>query len=209
LRPADPQLLRQAGQDVEEYPPLTAKGRRCIVAAMTAILALAGAVLGGLLTFVTSRANMERQLLHAYDQKLRDTRLESYQRLFHLSGCFPRYWLEDGVPSRNDLQRFRQGFHDWYFGPTAGGMLLTDAAKKLYIDLLNAIADGVYENGKLREDSPLSDDESLRLRDLASDLRHQLAADVGAANPPRLHRYWIRLRSPASPPTSVRRPISR
>jgi hypothetical protein len=134
---------------------------------VTILIALLGAVLGAaagaVATYVTTRSTMRLELEHAYDTALRDRRLESYQSLFSISKCIPRYWLPDEAPTSTDLQRFRQEFHDWYFGDVAGGMFLTPAAKE--------------------------------------ELRHQLAEDIGAANPLRLR--WTRRPVTVSPPPPV------
>ena len=153
-----------------------------------------GALAGGIVTFVTTRSSMRLELEFAYDRALRDKRLEHYKCLFHLSKCIPRYWQPQERPTRTDLLRFRGLFHDWYFGPDAGGMFLTPAAKDLYLRLQNALStastagqDGDNQVGG----TPVTAGESLALRTLASDLRHQLAEDVGASHPPRLR--WTRL----------------
>jgi hypothetical protein len=90
-------------------------------------------------------------------------------------------------PTINDLRQYMRNFHDWYFGEDAGGMFLTAAAKDIYMRLLNLLAETAY-SGEGGPDSeahrPLSATESQTLRELASELRHQLAEDVGAANPP-------------------------
>lgn len=167
---------------------------------MVTLIGLAGVVLGalagGIVTFATTRSSMRLELEFSYDRALRDKRLGHYQRLFHLSKCIPRYWQPGEEPARSDLARFRESFHDWYFSADAGGMFLTPAAKNLYLQLQNALlsasATGREGDGQARPDR-LTADESLALRTLASDLRHQLAEDVGASHPPRLR--WTRLGS--------------
>lgn len=61
---------------------------------MTVFIGFAGVILGAFVgaitTYLTTRSNMWLQLKHAYDQTLRDKRLERYEELFHLSKCFPR-----------------------------------------------------------------------------------------------------------------------
>jgi hypothetical protein len=177
---------------------------------MAVLVGLAGVALGALVgavtTYLTTRSTMRIELEHSYDRALRDKRLERYQHLFHISKCLPRYWLPTEAPTRRDLHRFRQDFHDWYFGEDAGGMFLTAPAKDAYMRLLNMLAETMRED---RDDvqtsakSPLSADESQALRELASELRHRLAEDVGAANPPRLQ--WTRLGRTIAPPQYVNR----
>lgn len=151
-----------------------------------------------------SRPARRIELEHSYDRGLRDKRMECYQGLFRVTECLPRYWLPAETPTRHDLYRFRKSFHDWYFGEEAGGMFLTPSAKDAYIRLVNALAemmdkaDGEPERSELPLLSPI---ESQILRELASELRHQLAEDVGSANPPRLR--WTRLGRTSPPPLNV------
>ena len=165
---------------------------------MVTLIGLAGVVLGalagGVVTFVTTRSSMRLELEFSYDRALRDKRLEHYQRLFHLTKCIPRYWRPEDQPTRDDLPRFRKQFHDWYFDTDAGGMFLTPPAKDLYLRLQNTLLVASIAGGdrdSQDHSSPLTADESLALRKLASDLRHQLAEDVGASHPP--HLRWTRL----------------
>jgi hypothetical protein len=87
-------------------------------------------------------ARLDRDVA-SYDRALRDKRLESYQKLFHISKCFPRY----GRPTARD-------------------------------------------SSEKPDVPPLSAAESQALLGLASELRQQLSADVGATNPPKLQ--WTR-----------------
>jgi hypothetical protein len=101
----------------------------------------------------------------------------------------------------------RMSFHDWYYHPDAHGMFLASASKQAYIELMNALDTALFEispNGdtKLRDraDSSLSAEESHRLLELSSHLRHQLATEIGAANPPHItSRSPARTVSPLSP----------
>ena len=126
---------------------------------------------------------MRLELEYAHDRELRDKRLAHYQRLFHISRAVPREWLPEAVPSRAELRDIRAGFHDWYFGADAGGMFLTEAARELYFGLQNGL-----ETAAQRVDGgeALTDNEQSTLYGLASALRHQLSADVGTAQSPRL-----------------------
>ncbi len=85
-------------------------------------------------------------------------------------------------------------------------MLLTAAAKDLYMRMQNMLAEATHDEDDKSDsslNSPLSASESQALRDLASDLRHQLAEDVGAANPPRLR--WTRMGPTIPPPAGIGR----
>jgi hypothetical protein len=168
--------------------------------------AVVGAVAGGLVTYVTTRSRLRIELEHAYDQALRDKRLAHYQRLFHLSRCLPREWRQGEEPTRRDLLEFREDFHNWYFGDEAGGMFLTQAAKDLYMDLMNALEEagsggpGIGDADDRRV-SVLSLEESNAARDLASRLRHQMARDVGTAQAPRVPGIMLTRTKP--PPSEV------
>jgi len=143
-----------------------------------------GAVVGGLVTYLTTRSRMRLELEYAYDRELRDKRLPHYQRLFHISRAVPREWRPDAVPSRAGLRDIREEFHDWYFGADASGMFLTETARDLYFGLQNgleAAARGADVGGEA-----LTEKEQVTLYELASALRHQLSADVGTGQSPRL-----------------------
>lgn len=157
-----------------------------------------GAIVGGITTYLTTRSTMLLGLEHDYDKTLREIRLKGHQQLFHLSRQIPRHWLLTPEPSRADLRKIRASFHDWYYHPEAHGMFLASGSKQAYIALMNALDATLFEispdgDTKLRDrpDSRLSPAESHRLLELSSNLRHQLATEIGAANPPR-----IRSRSP-------------
>ncbi|MGW2149872.1 hypothetical protein ACWCOT_36580 [Nonomuraea bangladeshensis] len=172
---------------------------------MTAFIGFFGAILGALVgaiaAYLTARSNMRLTLEHSYDQTLQGKRLERYQALFHASKCLPRYWRPmEEEPKREDLQQYMRNFHDWYFGEDAGGMFLTAAAKDVYTRLLNLLAEAAFKGGDGPDgDSRLTETESEALRQLAGELRRQLAVDVGAAHPPRLH--WTRPGPQAPPPS--------
>ncbi|MGK3204568.1 hypothetical protein [Amycolatopsis sp. MEPSY49] len=140
-----------------------------------------GGVLGGLVTFLATRTKARLELLQAHDLVLQTERLARYQRLFHLSGRLPRYWRPGEAPGRQDLAALRQDLHDWYFGEEAGGLFLTQHAKTRYLKLQNALAEAMDAGA-----TPPSENEMKVLRHLAGELRHQLSADIGAANPLRI-----------------------
>jgi hypothetical protein len=151
-----------------------------------------GATVGAITTYLTTRSTMRLGLEHDYDKTLRDIRLTGYQQLFHLTAQIPRHWLLTPEPSRAELMKIRTSFHDWYYHADAHGMFLASGSKNAYITLMNALDAALFEispsgDTKVcdRPDSKLSPEESHRLLDLTSNLRHQLAADIGAANPPR------------------------
>lgn len=173
-----------------------------IVGLLAAVL---GAAAGGITTYLTTRKTMWLTLEHTYDKALREIRLPHYQQLFSISECIPREWRPTEEPTREDLRRFRQTFHNWYFGDEAGGMFLPEATRRLYFHLQNALeqaAVGTVDPAGSALESTLSADEKAVLYSRASALRHQLTWDLGAAEPPKLP--WARV-GPTLPPPSADR----
>ena len=123
--------------------------------------------------------------MHAHDQVLQEQRLARYQQLFHISRHIPRQWRSIKEPTREELNEISIELHNWYFSEEAGGMFLTPTAQTRYLELQNALQE-TADASPSSPDSPLSPAEAQRLRDLAKELRYQLAQDVGAADPPRL-----------------------
>jgi hypothetical protein len=156
--------------------------------------AVLGALAGAVATYATTRSTMRLELEHTYDQALRNIRLPHYQRLFHISKCIPRAWGLEQLPTRQDLLQFREDFHNWYFGEDAGGMFMTEDAKNLLMKLQNLL-----EATGSKKGTSLSCDEQLELRTAASNLRHQLTWDIGAAQPPRIAGAKL---GPTLPPPS-------
>jgi hypothetical protein len=169
-----------------------------LVGALSAAL---GALLGGAVTYLTTRSKLRLELAHAYDQAVREKRLARYQRLFHLSQVIPRYWRPGEEPSREQLLEICEKFHDWYFDDDAGGLFLTPQAMDVYMRLQTALATAGRGNSVAPDlddaGASLSPDESQEIRDLADALRHQLAQDVGTSSPPRLKLTRL---DPAPPP---------
>lgn len=161
-----------------------------------------GAVGGGFVTYLTTRSRMRLELEYAYDRELREKRLPHYQRLFHISRAVPRQWPPNAVPSRAELRVIRAQFHNWYFGADAGGMFLTEAARKLYFDLQNGLETAA--RGPDVGGTTLTEDEQLTLYELASALRHRLSADVGTTQSPRLP--WTSPEPTVAPPSRMAAP---
>lgn len=131
---------------------------------------------------------MRLELEHTYDRELLNKRLSQYQQLFHISRTIPREFRSHEVPSSDDLRGFREDFHNWYFNEEAGGLFLTSAAKDRYFLLQNGLEDAAKRHSSTGGSvpPPLSPDEQETLYRLASNLRNQLAMDVGTAQPPRV-----------------------
>jgi hypothetical protein len=165
--------------------------------------AVLGAFAGAIATYVTTRSTMQLQSELTYDKELRDIRLPHYQRLFHISRRIPRPGFYKKVPTRQDLLGFREEFHDWYFGEGAGGMFLPEVTRRLYFRLMDKLVLMAEEKDTKESSaqSPLTSDEHQALYELASDLRHQLSGDLGAAQPPRFPGIPLDQTSP--PPSEL------
>ncbi|UQU62292.1 hypothetical protein COUCH_25040 [Couchioplanes caeruleus] len=162
------------------------------------LCAVVGATVGALVTYLSTRSTMRLTLEHTYDQNLQSKRLERYQELFHVSRCLPRYFLPGEEPDRMELLAFRETFSAWYFGEKGGGMFLTPASQELSLRLLNLLVEiGSDDAGSPR----LRAAESRQVRELAGELRHQLAEDVGASHPPGLR--WTRPGKTSPPPPGI------
>ncbi|GIF17618.1 hypothetical protein BJ973_009417 [Actinoplanes tereljensis] len=169
------------------------------------IAALVGAMAGTLSTYLTLRPKLTLELEYAYDRTLRDKRIDAYQRLFYVTRHFPRFYLEDERPTGSDLRQCRQELHDWYFNRDAGGMFLTAAAKRSFLELQNHIAGLAFVDGRPRDDGgdQISPEEGDQLIALGRRLRHQLVADIGSANTARIS--GTRPGPPLDPPRSILR----
>jgi hypothetical protein len=157
--------------------------------------AVSGLIVGGVITFLTTRAQLRIAAEHAYDRSLRDMRLPHYQQLFHLSESLPREWGAPGPPNKRQLLAVRERFHSWFFSENAGGMFLSLAAREAYFALQNELQTAASQLATDTETAP--DLHSSELRIKASALRHQLAADLGVSEQPR--NAWTRPQSIPAP----------
>jgi hypothetical protein len=142
--------------------------------------ALVGTAAGGISVFLTSRAQMGRELAYAYDRELRARRIEAYMSIYKRTGKLPRYWRTN--PKRVELSDFSQAFDGWYFGE-AGGLFLSDETRQAYLSMLAVMATVAGEGSG---EDQLSDEDIHRLWRAGQALRRRLAADIGAAEDPRL-----------------------
>jgi hypothetical protein len=156
--------------------------------------AIVGAAAGGFSAFLSGRANARRELEYAHDRELRTRRLDPYMSLYRRTKTLPRYYRSP--PARAELRGWSESLHEWYFDE-AGSLFLSDDARIAYLDALQVIA--MTANAGSPEEK-LSEDEQERLWRAGQALRRQLAADIGAANAPRLRGS----RPVISPPAAVR-----
>jgi hypothetical protein len=108
----------------------------------------------------------------------------------------PREWLPSTIPCKVDVISIRESLRKWYFGEESGGMFLSQPARDLYFRLYNELERAIAGLGDDAES--LSEDAAAELRQRASDLRHQLAADLGVAERPRTN--WIMPAKTQPPP---------
>lgn len=139
--------------------------------------ALVGAIAGGIVTWTTTRQQMRRELAFHYDRELRIRRFEAYKSLYMRTKILPRYWRTN--PTRSEISEW--SFDEWYFDES-GGMFLTNAARELYHNALEAIASVHSATGPDR----ISDEEVERLWRAGQALRRQLSADLGSSDVPRM-----------------------
>jgi hypothetical protein len=156
---------------------------------------LTGLLAGGAVTYLANRAQLRIEAEHAYDRALRDIRLPHYQQLFRLTRAMPREWLEETLPSRLELTAMRETFRDWYFSEGASGMFLSQGSRDQYFLLIDALE--TARAGLTGDTDVLSPEGARRVRRKASDLRHQLSADLGVAERPR--GRWTTPRSVPAP----------
>jgi hypothetical protein len=90
----------------------------------------------------------------------------------------------------------RESLRDWYFGEESGGMFLSQPARDQYFRLYNELESAIAGLGDDTE--TLSKEGAAELRQQASALRHQLVADLGAAEQPRTK--WIMPAMTQTPP---------
>ena len=160
------------------------------------ISAAFGLLAGGAATYFTARAQLRAEAEHAYDRSLRDLRLPHYQRLFHLTRVMPREWLPSTVPCKVEVISIRESLRGWYFGEESGGMFLSQPARDWYFRLYNELESAI--SGLDDDAELLSTEGAAELRQLGSALRHQLVADLGAAQVPRTK--WIMPAKTQPPP---------
>jgi hypothetical protein len=100
--------------------------------------------------------------------------------LYKRTDKLPRYWRTN--PKRMELSDFSKAFDGWYFSE-AGGLFLSDQARQAYHSMLEVMATVAGEGPG---EDQLSDEDTQRLWRAGQALRRKLAADIGAAEDPRL-----------------------
>ncbi len=75
------------------------------------LAAVIGLLIGGGITYITSRAQLRIQAEHDYDVALRDMRLPHYQELFRLTGAIPREWWPSSALTKQDVLALQDSRH--------------------------------------------------------------------------------------------------
>lgn len=134
-------------------------------------VALASAVVGGALTYVTSIVKIRQDLAAQYDANLRQDRIKVYQQLWKTLEPLAKY-APASVFTFNTAQDLAAALRKWYF--EQGGLFLSSAARDAYFALQDALKE---LKGQPVDAVP---QETLKaLMDLGSTLRTHLSGDVG------------------------------
>jgi len=134
-------------------------------------VALASAVAGGALTYVTTIMKIRQDLAAQYDADLRRDRIGVYKRLWMLLQPLARY-APPGEFTFSKAQEMATALRAWYF--EEGGLFLSERARDAYF----ALQDKLKElDGALGEAVPAATLEALM--DAGSALRTHLSDDVG------------------------------
>lgn len=134
-------------------------------------VALASAVAGGALTYVTTIMKVRQDLAAQYDADLRRDRIGVYKRLWMLLEPLARY----APPGEFTFKRgheLAQSLRKWYF--EEGGLFFSEPARDAYFALQDALK-GLGEPSP----HPVPPENLEALISKGSTLRTNLSADVG------------------------------
>lgn len=151
-----------------------------------------GVALGGVVTWLTARWQLRKELEYGYDRELRAERVAVYKELWKLSEQLPRYHPRRN-PTGSAVEQTIEDFHRWFF--EVGGLFLSDKARSAYFAMMNRLREIADRNG---EADAIRDDDVRDLYDVAEDLRIQLVSDVDAGRAPQVKTWRIK-RPPAHP----------
>jgi hypothetical protein len=148
---------------------------------------LMGTVVGGVLTWLTTRWKLRLELEHNYDKELRTERIVAYKQLWQITGALPRYhWPTK--PTRSDLRDIIETCHSWYF--EVGGLFFSQGTKDAYFTMIDKLDQAA---GRQTGNKAEVDDDVLReLFIVGERLRLHLAADVGTGLRPQVSSSQLR-----------------
>jgi hypothetical protein len=143
-----------------------------------AILSL---VAGIVLSYVTLRERIRKELQAKYDASLRELRLDVYKRLW--SNLKPlALFGRAGYPNQAQLESLAEALKTWYFDE--GGLYMSENTRDAYFRLQRALralnASSRWQSAGI---SVLDADSFEHLRLIGSRLRTLLTLDVGTRNP--------------------------
>lgn len=134
-------------------------------------VALASAVAGGALTYVTTIMKIRQDLAAQYDADLRHDRIKVYKKLWKSLEPLARY-APPGEFTLNKAHELAVALRAWYF--EEGGLFLSEAARDAYF----ALQDTLKDIG-LPSDEPVPPETLKLLMSKGSTLRTHLSSDVG------------------------------
>jgi hypothetical protein len=134
-------------------------------------VALASAVVGGALTYVTTIVKIRQDLAAQYDANLRQDRIKFYQQLWMTLEPLARYAPASPF-TFHTAEDLATALRKWYF--EQGGLFLSAAARDAYFALQDAL-----KELKGQPIDPVPQETLKALMDLGSALRTHLSSDVG------------------------------
>ena len=167
-----------------------------------AIKIVLSAVIGAAVSYFLAQQQFRLKI----DESTRTDREKVYKILWRLTGLLPRYPPAEGV-TYDSLEFLSRQFRAWYFGEqiplpegnpaegeaetpfekVIGGIYLSEHSRKTYFAAQEMLI-AVYEKGKGTDPTKpppvLSDEDYEKARKKLSDLRAQLAKDIGSRRAP-------------------------
>lgn len=132
---------------------------------------LASAIVGGVLTYVTTFKKIRLDLAAQYDADLRRDRIGVYKTLWKCTEPLARYARQQDF-THQDALTLATALRCWYF--EEGGIFLSEPARDAYFELQKALK---TLHGDLQQ--PVPGPVLDKLMEIGSALRTQLSQDVG------------------------------
>lgn len=145
--------------------------------------AVIGALVGGLVTFSTTRWQIRKELEFEYDKDLRERRIAEYRKLWKLVELFALYSRPVEAVTHGAVRRLSNDLRHWYFHD--GGFYLSVEARDAYFALQEALVKELQASEN--PSAAISEVVYERVRKQASALRTSLVADVGTRRAPAIH----------------------
>lgn len=154
------------------------------------ITAMGGGLVGMFATYLSAgrkfrddlEANKQKfrdDLQTKFNESLHNTRVTSYQELWKRLEVLAKYARPAPVTPHR-LRKLSEDLRKWYF--EVGGLFLTDNSRDAYFALQDAIVDQLAKSN--RDDHELSNNEFEAIREIGSNLRTNLSADLRSRKQP-------------------------